>query len=145
MLRTIANNAFSMNLNLYAGRAAVDKSKSEGGAIAVFGHGWGGELRLPQREGTGSYFVDWVLARLDANGELVEFTAIEVQTIDTTGNYRDARQALEDGREIVPCTVGLNWENVSKRIIPQLIYKGQVLQREDLCRTGLYFVCPQPV
>ena len=145
MLRTIANNAFSMNLNLYAGRAAVDKSRNEGGAIAVFGHGWGGELRLPQREGTGSYFVDWVLARLDANGELVEFTAIEVQTIDTTGNYRDARQALEDSREIVPCTVGLNWENVSKRIIPQLIYKGQVLQREDLCRTGLYFVCPQPV
>lgn len=145
MLHTIANNAFGMNLNLYAGRVAVDKARSEGGAIAVFGHGWGGELRLPQREGTGSYFVDWVLARLDATGELVEFTAIEVQTIDTTGNYRDARQALQDSRTVAPCTVGLNWENVSKRIIPQLIYKGQVLQREDLCRTGLYFVCPQPV
>lgn len=86
-----------------------------------------------------------MLARLDATGELVEFTAIEVQTIDTTGNYRDARQALQDNRTIIPCTVDLNWENVSKRIIPQLIYKGQVLQREDLCRTGLYFVCPQPV
>jgi len=48
-------------------------------------------------------------------------------------------------REIVADTVGLNWENVSKRIIPQIIYKGQVLQREELCRTGLYFVCPQPV
>lgn len=145
MLRTISKNAFNQELNLYAGRAAVDKAKNEGGAIAVFGHGWGGELRLPQREGTGSYFVDWVLARLDGTGELVEFTAIEVQTIDTTGNYRDAREALINGREIVDCTVGLNWENVSKRIIPQLIYKGQVLQREDLCRTGLYFVCPQPV
>lgn len=145
MLRTVSNNAFGMNLNLYAGRVAVDKARSEGGAIAVFGHGWGGELRLPQREGTGSYFVDWVLARLDAAGDLAEFTAIEVQTIDTTGNYRNARQALEESREIIPCTVGLNWENVSKRIIPQLIYKGQVLQREDLCRTGLYFVCPQPV
>ena len=99
---------------MYAGRAAVDKARSEDGAIAVFGHGWGGELRLPQREGTGSYFVDWVLARLDTDGELVEFTAIEVQTIDTTGNYRDARQTLENSREIVPCTVGLNWENVSK-------------------------------
>ena len=42
-------------------------------------------------------------------------------------------------------TVGFNWENVSKRIIPQIIYKGQVLQREDLCKTGLYFVCPHPV
>ena len=50
-----------------------------------------------------------------------------------------------DGRRVVADTVGLNWENVSKRIIPQLIYKGQVLQREDLCRSGLFFVCPKPV
>ena len=145
MLHTIAHNAFNLELNLYAGRTAVDKARVEGGAVAVFGHGWGGELRLPQREGTGSYFVDWVLARLDEAGELVEFTAIEVQTIDTTGNYRNAREALVADRSVTPCTVGLNWENVSKRIIPQLIYKGQVLQREDLCRTGLFFVCPQPV
>lgn len=132
-------------MNLYAGRAAVGKSKKEGGAIAVFGHGWGGELRLPQRQGTGSYFVDWVLARLDGKGELTEFTAIEVQTIDTTGKYSDAQKALRKNRTIIADTVGLNWENVSKRIIPQIIYKGQVLQREELCRTGLYFVCPLPI
>lgn len=123
---------------MYAGRAAVERARAEGGSIAVFGHGWGGELRLPQRAGTGSYFVDWVLARLDENGELAEFTAIEVQTIDTTGNYREARTALLENRSVISDTVGLNWENVSKRIIPQLIYKGQVLQREDLCRTGLF-------
>ena len=145
MLYTISQSAFGKELPLYSGRAAVEKAKEQGGAVAVFGHGWGGELRLPQREGTGSYFVDWVLARLDETGELVEFTAIEVQTIDTTGNYRDARDALLNGREIKSSTVGLNWENVSKRIIPQLIYKGQVLQREYLCKTGLYFVCPKPV
>lgn len=145
MLFTIAENAFGQPFRLYAGRAAVERAKSEGGAVAVFGRGWGGELRLPQRVGTGSYFVDWVLARLNNNGELVEFTAIEVQTIDTTGNYRTARAALLKTRDVVSDTVGLNWENVSKRIIPQIIYKGQVLQREELCRTGLYFVCPQPV
>lgn len=145
MLRLVAQQAFNCNLELYSGRAAVEKAKSENGAIAVFGHGWGGELRLPQRAGVGSYFVDWVLARLDEDGELVELTAIEVQTIDTTGNYRGARNALIENREIVADTVGLNWENVSKRIIPQLIYKGQVLQREDLCRTGLFFVCPKAV
>lgn len=145
MLKEIAQKAFNCNLNLYSGRAAVPKAKRENGAIAVFGHGWGGELRLPQRQGQGAYFVDWVLARLDATGELVEFTAIEVQTIDTTGNYREARNGLLDGRQIIADTVGLNWENVSKRIIPQLIYKGQVLQREDLCRSGLFFVCPTPV
>lgn len=145
LLRDISNRAFLKELNLYAGRVAVDKAKEEKGAIAVFGKGWGGELRLPQRKGTGSYFVDWVLARLDENGELVEFTAIEVQTIDTTGNYQTARESLLKSREIVSDTVGFNWENVSKRIIPQLIYKGQVLQREDLCKTGLFFVAPQPV
>ena len=145
MLKVIAGRAFNQELSLYAGRVAVDKAKTENGAIAVFGQGWGGELRLPQREGTGSYFVDWVLARLNGDGELVEFTAIEVQTIDTTGNYRTARDMLLSKREIVADTVGFNWENVSKRIIPQIIYKGQVLQREDLCKTGLYFVCPHPI
>ena len=145
MLREIARIAFSTNLNLYAGRVAVEKATKEHGAIAVFGKGWGGELRLPQRKGVGSYFVDWVLARLDEQGELAEFTAIEVQTIDTTGNYQTAREKLLNKRELVCDTVGLNWENVSKRIIPQLIYKGQVLQREDLCKTGLFFVAPHPV
>ena len=111
----------------------------------MFGHGWGGELRLPKRNGVGSYFVDWVLARLDDSGQLIDFTAIEVQTIDTTGKYSDAQKALKKNRSVVGDTVGLNWENVAKRIIPQLIYKGQVLQREELCKTGLYFVCPMPI
>lgn len=145
MLRLISEKAFRQNLNLYAGRAAVDKARKEGGAVAVFGKGWGGELRLPQRKGMGSYFVDWVLARLDKKGELAEITAIEVQTIDTTGSYANAQQHLAKDREIISDTVGLNWENVSKRIIPQIIYKGQVLQREDLCRSGLFLVCPKPV
>lgn len=86
-----------------------------------------------------------MLAKLDGTGELTEFTAIEVQTIDTTGNYRTAREALLRNHKIVGDTVGLNWENVSKRIIPQIIYKGQVLQSEELCKTGLFFVCPHPV
>ena len=145
MLHLISRQAFGRDFGLYAGRAAVERARAEGGSIAVFGHGWGGELRLPQRAGTGSYFVDWVLARLDENGELAEFTAIEVQTIDTTGNYREARTALLENRSVISDTVGLNCESVSKRIIPQLIYKGQVLQREDLCRTGLFFVCPKAV
>lgn len=145
MLSVIAEKAFRANLNLYAGRLAVEKAKAENGAVAVFGHGWGGELPLPKRQGKGSYYVDWILARLNSDGELVEFTAIEVQTIDTTGTYQNARRALIEHHAIEKDTVGLNWENVSKRIIPQIIYKGQVLQREELCRSGLYFVCPKPV
>lgn len=147
LLRIIVSKAFGAdcNLKLYAGRAAVRKARQEHGAIAVFGHGWGGELHLPQRFGSGSYFVDWILAKLDSNGQLEEFTAMEVQTIDTTGNYRESRKALLKNRQVVKSTVGLNWENVSKRIIPQLIFKGQVLQREQLCKTGLFFVSPKAV
>jgi hypothetical protein len=145
ILKIVSERAFSRKLNLYSGRTAVDKAKLEGGAVAVFGHGWGGELQLPQRSGSGSYSVDWMLARLDENGTLVELSAIEVQTIDTTGNYHASRDALLEERRLEKSTVGLNWENVSKRILPQIIYKGQVLQREELCKTGLFFVCPQPV
>lgn len=145
ILRIVSRKTFGADLGLYSGRAAVARARAEGGAVAVFGHKWGGELRLPKRNGAGNYFADWVLARLDAAGELVEFTSIEVQTIDTTGNYRDSRAGLLDGRKEVKSTFGLNWENVSKRIIPQLVYKGQVLQREPLCRSGLWFVTPEPV
>lgn len=145
ILHIVARKTFGVELGLYAGRAAVQKARSEGGAVAVFGHRWGGELRLPKRNGVGNYFADWVLALLDGKGELREFTSIEVQTIDTTGNYRDSRAGLLNGRREVKSTVGLNWENVSKRIIPQLVYKGQVLQREPLCRSGLWFVTPESV
>lgn len=145
VLRLIADRAFGSGLNLYSGRAAIDRAKAEKGAVAVFGHRWGGELRLPQRNGSGNYFADWVLAKLDGRGDLVEFTSIEVQTVDTTGNYHDSRNALLNGRKIEKSTVGLNWENVSKRILPQLIYKGQILQREPLCRSGLWLITPEPV
>ena len=104
MLRTVSRMAFGNELPLCAGRAAVAKAKSDGGAVAVFGHGWGGELRLPKRNGVGSYFVDWVLARLDGMGRLVDFAAIEVQTIDTTGKYGDARKELIKDRSILRCT-----------------------------------------
>ena len=39
----------------------------------------------------------------------------------------------------------MNWENVNKRILPQIIYKGHVLRREKKCTKGLYFVCPKQV
>lgn len=145
MLSIVSRKAFGADYNLYAGRMAVAEAKRASGAVAVFGHGWGGELSLPKRQGKGSYYIDWILARLNGEGELVEFTAIEVQTIDTTGTYQNARRALIERHEIEKDTVSLNWENVSKRIIPQIIYKGQVLQREELCKSGLYFVCPKPV
>ena len=149
ILRDVAGLAFGDEYKdslVQGGEAVATAQTRNSSVVAVFGKGWGGELRLPQRQGRGGYFVDWVLALVAPSGELLEFVAVEVQTIDTTGNYRSARSALlRSPRQIVKDTVGLNWENVSKRILTQLIYKGQVLQREALCRKGLFFVCPVPV
>ncbi|HYN78761.1 MAG TPA: NotI family restriction endonuclease [Lamprocystis sp. (in: g-proteobacteria)] len=142
-LREVALKAFGDDLEVIPGRTAVQWARAEAKpCVAAFGKRWGGELRLPTKLGRGGYFVDWVLARLTPGGDLAEFVAVEVQTIDTTGNYRNGFRALHNGEGVVKTSAGLNWENVSKRILPQLIYKGQVLQREDLCKKGIFFVCP---
>jgi hypothetical protein len=99
-----------------------------GREVAVFGRYWGQELPLQRPKGgdrTGTYYVDWVLARIDTDGKLAEFTAVEVQTIDTTGNYGEqaasyfAQTPFTDGRGRTPgySDAGFNWENVNKRIL----------------------------
>ena len=139
ILHDLSAKVFEKGMDLIIGNKAISFAKlNKKPCVAVFGKRWGGELRLPQKSGSGGYFVDWVLAKIDATGELEEFIAIEVQTIDTTGNYRNGYLTLKAERKVIKTTVGLNWENVSKRIIPQLIYKGQVLQREELCKKGLF-------
>ena len=146
ILKDVSIKAFYEGLKLLPGREALSfATTASESCVAVFGKRWGGELRLPQKSGRGGYFVDWVLAKIDATGELEEFVAVEVQTIDTTGTYRNGYEAFMHDRSTIKTTAGLNWENVSKRILPQLIYKGQVLQRESLCKKGLFFVCPHPV
>ena len=147
ILSDVAEAAFGGNVQLFRGNDAKNqKAKSGKVNVAVFGKRWGKELRLPNRGRAGGYYVDWVLARLNAKAELEEFVAVEVQSIDTTGNYQNERLAYLNGDEFTGAsTAGFNWENVNKRILPQLIYKGHVLRRERLCKHGLFFVCPQPV
>lgn len=118
-------------------------------AILAFGQGSGREIRLPSRKrksgSRGSFFVDWILALVSSKG-LDEFSAVEIQAIDTTGSYRAEQQAYMSGQPFGGrSTVGLNWENVNKRILIQLIYKGHILRREPLCAKGMHFVCPEPV
>lgn len=118
----------------------------DGNDVHVFGKKWGKELRLPNRGIGGGYFVDWILAHIDKNRELKEFVAVELQTMDTTGSYEMEVNSYFRG-EYQPraSKAGINWENVSKRILPQIIYKGHVLRREPLCTKGLFFICPTPV
>lgn len=147
VLDEVAELAFGKRMPKYAGRAARDESiRHNRETVAVFGHRWGGELRISKKNGEGNYFVDWILVHINEWGEPVDFCAIEVQTIDTTGNYRESYRSLMSGkRSNVWTPAGLNWENVSKRILPQLIYKGSILGREQYCSAGMFFVTPKPV
>lgn len=145
-LNDIAKSAFEGDFPLAPPDRAVEESASKP-VVAVFGKRWGHELRLPSRakERSGGYFVDWILVKL-SGGVLSEFVALEVQSIDTTGNYRAEYDAYMRGIKPKSKSVaGLNWENVSKRILPQIIYKGHVLRRENLCKKGLYFISPRAV
>jgi len=147
ILRLVARQAWGTDYPLMPGCESRQWARANSSnVVGVFGKRWGGELRLPKKDGHGNYFVDWILALIGPAGQLTEFIALEVQTMDTTGNYRHGRnELLLENRDLIKTSVGINWENVSKRIIPQLIYKGQVLQREDLAKKGLFFVCPKPV
>jgi len=148
ILRDVATTAFGPAIPLLPASAITENT---GACVAVFGKGWGKELRLPSRGKksggkSGAYFVDWVLAHVGAHGELISFVAVEVQSIDTTGNYRRERDTyLKEESFQGKSTAGFNWENVNKRILPQIIYKGHVLRQEPLCQKGLFFICPTPV
>lgn len=155
MLKSIARDCFGANFELVTAVEARARRLSKslvGNEVVAFGKGWGGELPLPRprrKDGkrSGSYFVDWILAKINASGELEDFTAIEVQTIDTTGNYNEVVEAFRQFLEFAGFskTGGMNWENVNKRILPQVIYKGHALRREIKCTKGLFFVCPKQV
>ena len=135
-------------------RARLQSDTLTGSEVAAFGHYFHQELPLPKAgKVAGSFYMDWVLVRPDDKGHPVELTALEVQTIDTTGNYKEQSTLAfdgiaftdEQGRTPGYSDSGFNWENVNKRILPQVIYKGHALRREKLCKKGFFFACPQAV
>ena len=153
-LREVAFEIFGSDSNLISAseaRSLKNIGALKGNEIVAFGKGWGGELPLPRPKradgrSSGAYYVDWILAKINKSGLLEEFTALEVQTIDTTGSYRDQADAFFAGQAFEQWSnSGMNWENVDKRILPQLIYKGHVLRREAKCSKGLFFICPLQV
>jgi len=143
VLLDVANDAFGAGMRLCR---APGEAKCDAKDVVVFGKRWGKELRLPNRRKNGGFFVDWILARLAEDRSLAEFVAVEIQTMDTTGSYEaQVHRFLKTGKVLKDKQSNINWENVSKRILPQIIFKGHVLRQEKLCKKGIYFVCPSPV
>ena len=104
-------------------------------SVVAFGQNSGAELQV---DSFGKMSLDWVLQRYqlksDKSLKPVDFVGIEVQSIDTTGNYRDNQTFYVDARlnnrlknSLPPNSRhGLNWANVHKRLIPQIIRKGNI-------------------
>lgn len=149
IIRDVTRKAFGKSAKLIR-PDDVQRTHGSSNRVVAFGKRWGKELRVPKLAGStiGGYAADWILAKLSKTGELEEFVPVEVQTMDTTGSYqrewyRLFKLRLPRGCE--PTDPSINWENVNKRIIPQLLTKGNVYRREALCRKGLFFICPTPV
>ena len=69
--------------------------------------------------------VDFVIADVDEEGDIGQFLSVELQAIDITGTVMDAYLALRAGEQMDrKKSYGLNWGNVYKRYITQLIRKG---------------------
>jgi hypothetical protein len=116
-------------------------------SVVAFGQHSGKEVSA------GSMSMDWVLQRYKTVQGCLQpqdFVGIEIQSIDITGNYRgpwNAYQSLKNGTptgNIPSSEHGLNWANVHKRLIPQLIRKGNIYSRTTGAR-GFFFVTPEQV
>jgi len=145
-IKRVSKDVYGNDLKFYFFDEYIKYRNQTEECIVALGKNSGKEVQIGN-----SLSMDWVLARI-LNGRLKEYVGIEVQSIDITGNYRDTWHAynnLSKGQSIsltIPTSNhGLNWANVHKRLIPQLIRKGIVYSRSQLVRKGLYFIVPDIV
>jgi hypothetical protein len=143
VLREIAKEAFDKNDEFLIYEEYIPVRDKVKNCVVALGQNSGKEVKI----GT-SLSMDWVLARIE-NGKLIEYTGVEFQSIDITGNYRDAWHSYKNiGKhtQVIPSSEhGMNWANVYKRLIPQIIRKGIIYSRSNIVKSGLYFVVPDIV
>jgi hypothetical protein len=142
-LRLVAAEAFDGRTKFMMFDEYIAKRSTVADCVVALGRNSGREVNLGRKMS-----MDWVLARI-TRGRLIEYTGVEVQSIDITGNYRDTWHAYKNisprTKSIPTSKHGLNWANVHKRLIPQLIRKGLMYSRSTLVRHGLFFVVPEIV
>ena len=69
--------------------------------------------------------VDLVIADLDSTNTVVKkFLSVELQAVDTSGSYQSVYQAVINREGSAQTSFGINWKNVRKRLIPQIVEKG---------------------
>lgn len=69
--------------------------------------------------------VDFVIADLnEQENEVVDFVSVEMQAVDITGSVEPAYQGIINSQGLVDVSYGINWANVRKRYVTQLVTKG---------------------
>jgi hypothetical protein len=69
--------------------------------------------------------VDFVIADVGPNGGIKDFISVELQAVDLTGSVYPAYEALINNHDLAERpSYGVNWANVRKRYVAQLITKG---------------------
>lgn len=152
----LAREIWGSNSRLVLGGSLDDLRKramQHSNPAVAFGQNSGSEISV---NSNGPMSMDWVIqsysTALGLRAE--EFIGIEVQSIDITGNYRDtwsdyrkikSQRTLSNSEgPITNSGHGLNWANVHKRLIPQIIRKGNIYRHVERC-VGFYFVVPEIV
>lgn len=143
VLKTISHECFGNSIPFLMFNQFIPQRTKLTNCVVALGHNSGKEVKIGRQMS-----MDWVLAKIQGN-KLMEYVGIEVQSIDITGNYRDAWYAYKNlkpsTKSIPPSEHGLNWANVHKRLIPQIIRKATIYSRSNLVKKGLFFVVPEIV
>lgn len=141
LLQKVSHDAFGA-IPFYTYAEYIEHRCSNDTFVVALGMHSGHEVNLNR-----SCSMDWVLAKIE-NRKLAAYTGIEVQSIDITGNYRDnwyAYKNISEGAVIPKSEHGMNWANVHKRLIPQIIRKSLIYSRSEYVNSGLYFIVPEIV
>ena len=96
------------------------------------------EVRLQDSAGQSAGNIDYVLVEYDSTGKVIDFGALEVQAVYISGNVRNLFETYMKNRHKASTVEHLGPASSSprpdflsssrKRLIPQLLYKGAILQ-----------------
>lgn len=142
-LKNISDEVFGENINFLMYEEFIPLRSTLSVCVVALGQNSGKEVKVGRK-----LSMDWILSKIE-NGILVEYVGVEVQSIDITGNYRDSwhcyKNISNDTSKIPISEHGLNWANVHKRLIPQIIRKSVIYSKSSLVRYGMYFIVPDVV
>ncbi len=92
------------------------------------------EIRLHDGDGKSAGNIDYVLVAYDDKGQIIDFGAVEVQSVYISGNIR---RPFEHYMEDRVNRAQMEWKGMfvradylsssRKRLIPQIIYKGKII------------------